>query len=90
MKAASTLEEYEALLDQMKTEHAREMASPPGGIRYPMDAPFITKEFVTRATDIFAQAKGLATGDDELTRRVERAELPVLYVKCARGPGFVG
>jgi hypothetical protein len=89
-KAPPALEEYEALLDQMKTEHAQEMASPPGGIRYPMDAPFITKEFVTRATDIFAQAKALAAGDDELTRRVERAELPILYVKCVRGPGFVG
>jgi hypothetical protein len=32
----------------------------------------------------------LARGDDELMRRVERAELPILYVKCVRGPGFVG
>ena len=23
-------------------------------------------------------------------RRVERAELPLLYVKCVRGPAFVG
>ena len=29
-------------------------------------------------------------GDDGLMRRVERAELPILYVKCVRGPGFVG
>ena len=71
----------------MRAEHAKEMASPPGGIRYPMDAPFFTKEFVTQATEIFARAKELARGDDELTRRVERAELPILYVKCVRGPG---
>jgi len=89
-QAAPALEEYEALLDQMKTEHTQEMASPPGGIRYPMDAPFLTQEFVTRATDLFARAKALAAGDEELTRRVERAELPVLYVKCVRGPGFAG
>jgi len=89
-KAAPALEEYEALLEQMKTDHAKELASPPGGIRYPMDAPFITKDFVTRATDIFARAKTLARGDDNLMRRVERAELPILYVQCVRGPDFVG
>ena len=42
-KAAPALQDYEALLEQMKTEHAKELASPPGGIRYPMDAPFFTK-----------------------------------------------
>jgi len=89
-KAAPALEEYEALLEQMKTEHAKDLASPAGGIRYPMDAPFFTKDFVTRATEIFGRAKALARGDDDLMRRVERAELPILYVQCVRGPGFVG
>ncbi len=89
-QAAPALEDYEGLLAQMRVEHAQEMASPPAGIRYTMDAPFITKEFVTRAADIFERAKALAAGDDELTRRVERAELPILYVQCVRGPGFVG
>ena len=89
-KAAPALEAYEALLGRMRVEHAQEMASPPGGIRYPMDAPFITKEFVTQAEAIFAQAKALAQGDEQLTRRVERAELPILYVQCVRGPDFVG
>lgn len=89
-KAAPALEEYEALLQQMRAEHASEMATPPGGIRYPMDAPFFTKDFGARMTDIFARAKGMARGDDELMRRVERAELPILYVQCVRGPGFVG
>ena len=89
-KAAPALEEYEVLLEQMKTEHAKELASPPGGIRYPMDAPFLTKDFVARATEVLARAKALAAGDEELTRRVERAELPVLYVQCVRGPEFVG
>ena len=89
-KAAPALADYQALLDQMRAEHAREMASPPGGIRYPMDAPFITKMFVTKATEIFARARELARGDEQLTRRVERAELPILYVKCIRGPEFIG
>ncbi|MCX6924189.1 MAG: DUF4838 domain-containing protein, partial [Verrucomicrobia bacterium] len=89
-KAAPALEEYDALLARMRAYHAAEMAAPAGGIRYPMDAPFFTKEFVTRATDIFARAKALARGDDELTRRVDRAELPLLYVKCVHGPAFVG
>ena len=51
---------------------------------------FFTKEFLTQATAIFTRARELAKGDEELMRRVERAELPILYVKCARGPGFVG
>ena len=89
-KAAPAIEEYEALLEWMRAEHVSEMASPAGGIRYPMDAPFFTKEFLTQATDLFARARQLARGDDDLTRRVERAELPILYVKCVRGPEFVG
>ena len=89
-KAAPALADYQTLLDQMRAEHAREMASPPGGIRYPMDAPFITKLFVSKATEIFARARELARGDESLTRHVERAELPILYVKCVRGPEFVG
>jgi hypothetical protein len=89
-KAAPAIEAYEALLERMRAEHGSEMASPPGGIRYPMDALFFTKEFLTQATSIFTQARQLARGDEELTRRVERAELPILYVKCVRGPEFVG
>ena len=88
--AAPALEEYEVLLERMRADHGSEMASPPGGIRYPMDAPFFTKGFVAQATDTFARAKQLAQGDDELMRRVEQAELPLLYVQCVRGPEFVG
>jgi len=84
------MEEYEALLEKMKADYAKDLASPPGGIRYPMDAPFFTRDFVTQATAIFARAKESARGDDDLMRRVERAELPILYVQCVRGPGFVG
>ena len=78
--------EYEALLTTMRKEHAAAFATPPGGIRYPMDAPFFTKAFLDKATDIFARAKTVASDDPALLRRVERAELPILYVKLAQGP----
>lgn len=89
-KAAPALEEYETLLNQMRRDFAAEMKSPKNGIRYRMDAPFITKKFVDRATEIFTRAKELAKDDVELSRRVERAELPILYVQCVRGPEFAG
>lgn len=87
-KAAPALEEYQQLLIRMRVQHQQEMASPKDGIRYPMDAPFITKEFIAAAKKQFGEARSLAKGDDRLTRSVERAELPVLYVQCVRGPEF--
>ena len=89
-KAAPALEEYEALLNQMRVDFAEQMQSPKKGIHYPMDAPFFTKDFINRATEMFRQAKVLAKNDAALTQRVERAELPILYLKCVRGPEFVG
>jgi hypothetical protein len=88
--AAPAIAEYEALRDELRKTHSAAMASPPAGIRFPLDAPFLTKEFIDKATDIFVRAKQLAMGDEQTLRRVERAELPILYVKCVRGPGFVG
>jgi hypothetical protein len=87
-KAAPSLAVYEALLEEAKHQHASEMDQ--GGIRYPMNTPFLSKEFLTKATDVFQTAKKQAEGDVKLTRRVERAELPILYVKCVRGPEFDG
>lgn len=89
-KAAPMLADYDALLNHMRVDFADQMASPTNGIRYKMDSPFFTKEFIRLATEIFARAKEAAKGDDVLTRRVERAQLPVLYVQCVRGPEFVG
>jgi hypothetical protein len=88
--AAPAIAEYEELLNSLRTEHAEAMAAPPFGIRYPMDAPFLTKEFLGKATECFARAKQLAKDDAPVLTRVERAELPILYVKCVRGPEFVG
>lgn len=88
--AAPALAEYELLLNQIRVDFAEQMNSPKGGIRYRMDAPFLTKEFLDQAMKIFARAKNLAKGDEVLTRRVERAELPILYAQCVRGPDVVG
>jgi hypothetical protein len=88
--AAQALAEYEALLNSLRQTHASEMASPAGGIYYRMDVPFYTKVFIYKATSIFARAKQSAGGDEQILRRVERAELPILYVKCWRGPKFAG
>ena len=89
-KAASAMEEYDEVLNHLRVEFSKEMASPAKGIRYPLDAPFFPKDFVTSATRIFGKAKQLAAGDDLITRRVERAELPMLYLQCVRGRKFVG
>ncbi len=89
-KAAPAMEEYERLLERMRREFAKEMATPAGGIRYPMDAPFLNREFITKAMEIFTRAHQAAIGDAALLNRVERAELPILYVQCVRGPEFTG
>ena len=89
-KAAPAMEEYERLLGDMRHEFSKEMATPAGGIRYPMDAPFFNKAFITKATGIFTSAHQAAIGDAALLKRVERAELPILYVQCVRGPEFTG
>ena len=84
--AGPMLMEYEALLASSRKEHATELANPPSGIRYPMTVSFLSKGFLAKATDIFARAKKAAEGDEVLTRRVERAGLPILYVKLVQGP----
>lgn len=47
----------------------------------------LTPEFTTRSWRLFLQARRAARGDEELTRRVERAKLPLLYLLAGRGPG---
>jgi len=88
-KAAPAIAEYDEALRQSAAQNAAYMAAPKGGIRYPMDAPFLSKEFVDRATAIFDRAEKLAD-DAEILQRVQEARLPILYVKLCRGPAFVG
>jgi hypothetical protein len=86
--AAAAIAEYDDLLVRAGKDHAKELASPPGGIRYPMDVPFLSRAFLDRATTLHAHAKVAAGNDAEILRRVERSELPLLYVKLSRGPKF--
>jgi hypothetical protein len=88
--AAPAMLEYQKLLESLRTKYADAMSSPPAGIRYPIDVPFLPKEFVDQASELFAKAKQAAGSDAALLRRIERAELPILYVKGCRGPEFTG
>ena len=87
--AAPAIAEYEALLKSLRQTHAASMAAPPHGIRYPMEAPFFTKEFLDKASEIFVgQSKQLAGQDAVILRRVERAELADSLREMLRGPGL--
>lgn len=88
-RAAPVIAEYEALLRQARADHARELEAPPGGIRFAMDHPFLSREFLDRATALFDRAERRAESET-VRRRVERASLPILYVRIARGPAFAG
>jgi hypothetical protein len=89
-KAAPAMAEYDALLRKAGEDHAKELASPPGGIRYPMTTAFLTKDFLDSATKLMAKAHELAGDDAALQKKLDRAELSILYVKAMRGPEFVG
>ncbi len=88
--AAPPIVEYNVLLRQAGRDHAETLAAPDGGIRYKMDSPFLSREFLDKATDLYDRAEQLAGDDAELLRRVERDRLPIMYVKLCRGPEFAG
>lgn len=76
-KAAEPVWDYEELLwNTWEKEHHGKLKSPPGGIRYPMS--LFDQDFMVKAKDCFKRAEGLA-GDSETLRRVEEAELQILY-----------
>ncbi len=87
--AAPQIVAYNKLLRQTTAEHEASMASPEGGIRYPMDSEFLSPEFLETATALFDLAEQRA-GNEEIRHRVELARLPIIYVKLCRGPDFVG
>lgn len=87
--AALPMLAYNHLLREAGEAHAEELRSPPGGIRYAMDHPFLSDAFLRRADELYDRALRLA-GDGEFRSRVERDRLPILYVKLCRGPGYVG
>ena len=83
--AAPAIAEYWELQNHLRETQTAAMAAPQGGIYFSIDAPFLTEDFLTQAAEIFTRAKRLAADNAEVLRRVERAELPILYVKLARG-----
>jgi len=88
-KAAPAVAEYDELLRKTAAQHTESMKNPKGGIRYPMDSPFLSEDFIDKSTEIFDRAEKLAESD-EIRHRVEEARLPIMYVKLCRGPKFVG
>lgn len=88
-KAASPIAEYNDLLAETARQNAASLAKPQDGIRYPMDSPFLSEAFITKAVELYDEAERLA--DNEGTaRKVRRDRLPIMYVQLCRGPNFVG
>lgn len=80
--AAEPVWDYEELLwDTWEKEHHGRLRSPPGGIRYGMS--LFDQDFMTKAGDCFKRAEELAD-DPETLRRVEEAELQILYAELAQ------
>lgn len=88
-EAAPEVRAYWDLLYAAKAQHREALAKPPGGIRYPMDLPFLSREFLQQATAIFQRAERRCRRE-EIRRRVQLAKLPILYVKLMQGPAAWG
>jgi hypothetical protein len=88
-KAAPPIAQYNELLEATGRKHADSLESPKDGIRYPMDSPFLTKEFIDKASALYDQAESLAE-NDTIRERVERDRLPIFYVQLCRGKAFAG
>jgi hypothetical protein len=66
--------------DTWEKNHHGILKSPVGGCRYSMDHPMFSKVFMRKARDMFDRANKLAAKDETL-KRVELAELAILYVE---------
>lgn len=87
-KAATYLWQYEKLLKLQKEKFKDELKKPKDGIRYGMDSPFLTLDFLKQSTTLFDKAKA-ASDNNSILKRIELAFLPILYVKLSRGPSFI-
>lgn len=87
-KAATYVWQYEKLLNQQKEKFKDELKKPKDGIRYGMDSPFLTLDFLKQATKLFDKAKEAAE-NNSILKRIDLAYLPILYVKLSRGPSFI-
>lgn len=88
-EAAPAIMAYYDLLEQTRRDHADSSSAISGGIRYPMEADFLSRDFLDQATALCDQAEALAQSE-EIRRRVQLARLPITYVKLCRGPEFTG
>lgn len=87
--AATYIWQYEQLLQAQKVKFQDQLFKPEGGIRYTMDHPFFTSEFLKKASDLFIRAIE-ASESDHMIRRIELAYLPILYVQLSQGPFLTG
>jgi hypothetical protein len=93
-KAAPAIAEYNMLLRDQKKKFMVEMSETwlnehYNGIRYGMDHPFLSEEFLAKSTEIYDRAEALAE-NAQVLNRVQQDRLPIMYVKLMRGPEFVG
>lgn len=89
-QAAPPILAYYNLIDASGRQYKDAVDEEMGGIRFPMDAPFLTKRFLVQASELFEKAERLAKDDPELLARVKLEKLPITYAKLHRGPGFTG
>ena len=85
-EAAPAIIAYRALLDRVATPQRNQTNS----ICFSMDrnysnAPFLTREFLGKATAIFDRELGKKSLSPHIRRRVEVAKLPLTYVKLCKG-----
>jgi hypothetical protein len=88
-QAAEPMAQYNQLLRDQGEKFKDVLKCPEDGIRYHMDNPFLSKEFLDQATILFDMGEKLAENEDVL-HRVQRDRLPIMYVKLVRGPEFTG
>jgi hypothetical protein len=87
--ASPMIAEYNELLRNQGILYEDSLRHPVDGIRFDMDQPFLSPEFLGSAEAIFDQAETLAeTG--EARHRVERERLPIMYVRLEQGPELAG
>lgn len=86
-EAAPAINDYYTLLDQAGVKYQDAVIEEDGGMRFSMDAPFLTKQLIAEADSHLRRAEHLAH-DAQTKRRVAAEKAPILYVKLERGPGF--
>jgi len=94
-KAAAPIAEYNKLLQKQEEIYKIELSGKwlmdhkYKPIRYDMDHPFLSKEFLYYSTSLYDYAEKLAD-NQQILERIQRDRLPISYVKLMKGPAFVG